>query len=223
MKLIALCGSARKQGNTSTMLQQVIEGAKSVGAETEYVNLFDLHYTDCISCYACKLKDKKSFAHCTLNDELKPLLERIEKSDVIVLGSPVYYGNLSGQMRSFTDRLLFQYLDYGHMGKGPKPKSFKTALIATMNMNSDDCIKRGIKDSLLWFSEVIGHTLGSCELLTLTDTVLFDDYSKYVYQMPDKEEKSNRVEQISAEDLQKAFNLGVRLIKSVVPPKADQK
>lgn len=72
----------------------------------------------------------------------------------------------------------------------------------------------GVNDSLVWFSEVIGYTLGSCELLTLTNTVLFDDYSKYVYDLPDLEEKSNRAEKISAEDLQKAFALGVRLIKS---------
>ena len=137
MKLIAVCGSARKQGNTAKMLYQVIEGAKSVGAETEFVNLFDLNYKDCISCFSCKLKDSKSFGHCQLKDELKPLLERIEQSDAIVLGSPVYYGNLSGQMRSFTDRLLFQYLDYNATGRGSKPKNFKTALIATMNVNDD--------------------------------------------------------------------------------------
>ncbi|SPF56164.1 conserved hypothetical protein [Candidatus Desulfosporosinus infrequens] len=214
MKLIALCGSARKQGNTAKMLHQVIEGAKSVGAETEFVNLFDLNYKDCISCYACKLKNSKSFGHCMVNDELKPLLERIEQSDVIVLGSPIYYGNLSGQMRSFTDRLLFQYLDYGGTGTGPKPKNFKTALIATMNGNDEIYVKRGVKDTLVSLSEMIGHTLGSCELLTLTDTVLFDDYSKYVYQMPDIEEKSSRIEKISAEDMNKAFDLGVRLIKS---------
>ena len=214
MKLIAVCGSARKQGNTAKMLHQIIEGAKSVGAETEFVNLFDLNFKDCISCYACKLKNSKSFGHCMVNDELKPLLERIEQSDVIVLGSPVYYGNLSGQMRSFTDRLLFQYLDYGGTGTGPKPKNFKTALIATMNVNDEIYVKRGFQDTLVHLSEMIGHTLGSCELLTLTDTVLFDDYSKYVYQMPDLEEKSSRVEKISAEDMKKAFDLGVRLIKS---------
>ena len=213
MKLIAVCGSARKRGNTSRMLQQVIEGAKSKGAETELVNLFDLNYKDCISCYACKLKNRKSFGHCMLNDELKPLLERIEQSDVLVFGSPVYYGNLSGQMRSFTDRLLFQYLDYGARGTGPKPKNFKTALIATMNVNDEIYVKRGFKDTLVSLSEMIGHTLGSCELLALTNATLFDDYSKYVYLMPDKEEKSNRVEKIPAEDLQKAFDLGVRLIK----------
>ena len=214
MKLIAVCGSARKKGNTAKMLHQVIEGAKSVGAETEFVNLFDLNYKGCISCYACKLKNSKSFGHCTVNDELKPLLERIEQSDVIVLGSPIYYGNLSGQMRSFTDRLLFQYLDYGRTGKGPKPKNFKTALIATMNGNDESYVKRGVKDTLATFSEIMSYTLGSCELLTLTDTVLFDDYSKYVYLMPDKEEKANRIEKISAKDLKEAFDLGVRLIKS---------
>lgn len=214
MKLIAVCGSARKQGNTSKMLHQVIEGAKSVGAETEFVNLFDLNYEDCISCYACKLKNSKSFGHCVVNDDLKPLFERIEQSDVIVLGSPIYYANLSGKMRSFTDRLLFQYLDYGGKGTGPKPKNFKTALVATMNVNDEIYVERGFKDTLTFLSAMIGNTLGSCELLTLTDTILFDDYSKYVYQMSDLEEKSNRVEKISTENLQKAFDLGVRLIKS---------
>jgi len=213
MKMIAVCGSARKQGNTAKMLHQAMEGAESAGAETEFVNLFDLNYKDCISCYACKLKNSKSFGHCMVNDELKPLLKRIEQSDAIVLGSPVYYGNLSGQMRAFMDRLLFQYLDYGGKGTGPKPKSFKTALITTMNGDDESYVKRGVKDTLGNLTEMIGHTLGSCELLALTDTVLFDDYSKYVYQMSDLEEKSNRVEKISAEYLQKAFDLGVRLIK----------
>jgi multimeric flavodoxin WrbA len=214
MRLIAVCGSARKQGNTAKMLHQVIEGAISEGAETEFVNLFDLNYNDCISCYACKLKNSKSFGHCTVNDGLKTLLERIEQSDVIVLGSPIYYANLSGQMSSFTNRLMFQYLDYGAKGTGPKPKSFKTALIITMNGNDESYLARGVKDTLDRLKEMLSHTLGSCELLTLTDTVLFDDYSKYVYQMPDIENKSNRVEKISAEDLQRAFDLGVRLIKS---------
>ena len=213
MKLIAVCGSARKQGNTAKMLYQVIEGAKSVGAETEFVNLFDLNYKDCISCYTCKLKNSKSFGHCMLNDELKPLLQRIEQSDVIVLGTPVYYGNLSGQMRSFTDRLLFQYLDYGGTGTGPKPKNFKTALIATMNVNDEIYVKRGFENTLTFFAGIMSRTLGSCELLTLTNTIQFDDYSKYVYHLPDKEEKANRVVKISAENLKKAFDLGVSLIK----------
>lgn len=214
MKLIALCGSARKHGNTSRMLHQVTEGATAAGAETEFINLFDLNYKGCTGCCSCKLKNSKSYGHCVVEDELKPVLGRIEESDVIVLGSPIYYGNLSGQMHSFTDRLLFQYLDYGGTSTGPKPKNFKTALIATMNVNDEIYVERGFKDTLTNFAGIMSRTLGSCELLTLTNTIQFDDYSKYVYLMPDKEEKSHRVEKISAEDLQKAFDLGVRLIKS---------
>ena len=149
-----------------------------------------------------------------VDDDLKPLLGRIEESDVLVLGSPIYYGTISGQMRSFTNRLLFQYLDYGGTSTGPKPKTFKTALIATMNVNDEIYVERGFKDTLTSFVGIMSQTLGSCELLPLTNTVQFDDYSKYVYPMQDKEEKSNRVEKISTEDLKKAFDLGVRLIKS---------
>lgn len=105
-------------------------------------------------------------------------------------------------------------LDYGARGTGPKPKNFKTALITTMNGTDEDCIERGVKDTLNVLVEIIGHTLGSCELLNLTDTVMFDDYSKYVYELPNLEEKSSRVEKISAEELKKAFDLGVRLVKS---------
>jgi len=193
------------------MLLQVVAGAKSVGADTEFINLFDLSYMDCIGCWSCKLKNGKSCGHCAMDDDLKPLLGRIEDSDVIVLGSPVYFGNLSGQMRSFTDRLLFQYLDYGGTSTGPRPRTFRTALIATMNVDSEISVEGGFVDTLTTFAGIMARTLGSCELLTLTNTVPFDDLSKYVYLMPDKEEKSHRVEKISAEDLQKAFDLGVRL------------
>lgn len=212
MQLTAICGSARKHGNTAAMLRQVMKGAESAGCKTELVNLFDIDYKGCTGCCICKLNNKKFFGHCAVDDDLKPLLERIEKTDIIVLGSPVYYGNLSGQMRSFTDRLLFQYLDYGAKSSGPKPKEYRTALIATMNVNREISAVRGFDNTLKNFADIIGHTLGPCELLMLRDTVMFDDYSKYVYQMDDKDEKAKRKEKISEIDLQNAFNLGVRLV-----------
>ena len=86
---------------------------------------------------------------------------------------------------------------------------------ATMNVNDEIYVKRGFKDTLERFSEMMSRTLGNCELLSLTNTVQIDNYSKYVYQMADQDEKFNHVEKISAVDLQKAFDLGVRLIKSV--------
>ena len=213
MKLLAICGSARENGNTAILLQKAIEGAKSAGVETELVNLFDLEYRGCIGCCTCKLKSNKNIGHCAVNDGLKPLLENIEKSDILVLGSPVYYGNLSGQMRSFTDRLLFQYNSYGDTTSVPKPKQIKTALIATMNASEEIFTTRGMKNTFENFAAFMARTFGSCELLTLSSTIQFDDYSKYAYELPDKEEKSKRKEKIAPKDLQRAFDLVVKLAK----------
>jgi len=58
-KVIAINGSPRKNGNTATLLQNVLDGAKSQGAETEFVNLIDLKYQGCISCFACKIKKQE--------------------------------------------------------------------------------------------------------------------------------------------------------------------
>ena len=212
MKLIAICGSARKHGSTQAMLKQTIKGAQSVGAEAEFINLFDLNYKDCIGCNSCKLDDSRFYGRCNVNDGLKSVFERIEKADILVLGSPVYYGNLSGQMLSFTDRLLYQYLDFGNTDLRINRKKFKMALIATMNVNDKICAQRGHDIMLKNFAAMLAGSLGSCELLMLTDTLQFDDYSKYIYPISDREEKAKRVERISAEDLSKAFELGVTLV-----------
>lgn len=60
-------------------------------------------------------------------------------------------------MRSFTDRLLFQYLDYGSTSTGPKPKNFKTALIVTMNVSDEIYVERGFKNTLTNFAGIMGR------------------------------------------------------------------
>ena len=60
MKVLAINGSPRKTWNTATLLRNTLDGAASQGAETELVHLYDLDYTGCTSCFACKLKGGKS-------------------------------------------------------------------------------------------------------------------------------------------------------------------
>ena len=75
MKVMAINGSPRKQGNTATLLNKALEVAKSHGAETEMVHLYDLDYKGCRSCYACKLKGGKSYGKCAIRDSLTPVLD----------------------------------------------------------------------------------------------------------------------------------------------------
>ena len=100
MNVLAINGSPRKNWNTATLLNNALEGAASTGAATELIHLYDLNYKGCISCFACKLKGGKSYGKCAYQDELSPVLDKIAAADAIFLGSPIYFGNVTGEMRS---------------------------------------------------------------------------------------------------------------------------
>jgi len=108
MNVIAINGSPRKNWNTDTLLKKVLEGAESAGAETEMVYLYDLKFCGCKSCMACKLKKEPRPNRCVLRDELTPVLDKVHAADAVVLGSPIYFSEVTGEMRSFVERFLFQ-------------------------------------------------------------------------------------------------------------------
>ena len=111
-EVLGINGSPRKAWNTATLLEKALEGAASVGARTELVHLYDLDFTGCTSCFACKLKGGKSYGRCAVRDELSPVLDRVREADALVLGSPIYFGTAAGMMRCCMERLLFPYLAY---------------------------------------------------------------------------------------------------------------
>src|ERR1035438_4773585 len=100
MKVLAINGSPRKTWNTATLLNKALEGAASQGAETELIHLYDLNFKGCTSCFACKLKGGKSYGHCGFKDELSPILDKIPQIDVLILGSPIYLGAITGELKS---------------------------------------------------------------------------------------------------------------------------
>src|SRR5271169_5402101 len=143
MKIIALNGSPRKKWNTATLLKKTLEGAASQGAETKLVHLYDLDFKGCISCFACKTKGGKSYGRCAVKDDQTPVFRRIEKADAIIMGSPIYFGSVSGEMRSFMERLLFPYLTYTDPPKSLFPRKIKTGFIYTMNTTEEQMTERG--------------------------------------------------------------------------------
>lgn len=99
--------------NTAQMLQKFAEGAQSAGngIEVRTIRLYDMDYKGCTSCMACKLKGRASNV-CSFKDALLPVLEDIVQADGLVLGSPIYFGEVTGRMRSFLERLAFPWLSY---------------------------------------------------------------------------------------------------------------
>lgn len=103
MKVVAFNGSPRKNGNTSAALQIVLDELKNEGIETELVHFGSEGIEDCTACLACvKNKDKR----CIIDtDNLNLWIEKMMEADGVILGSPTYFGNVSGQMKAFIDRI----------------------------------------------------------------------------------------------------------------------
>jgi multimeric flavodoxin WrbA len=105
MKLMAFVGSPRKRGNTDTLIDKVIEGAKSNAAvEVEKIYLYDANIKYCNACGAhTVLKGSKE---CPLDDDMKGILERMEQADAFILGSPNHGRTISAAMTNFIARMM---------------------------------------------------------------------------------------------------------------------
>jgi len=213
MKVIAINGSPRKKWNTATLLEKALEGAASEGAETETIHLYDLDFKGCTSCFACKLKGGKSYGKCAMRDELTPVLERLEDADAVILGSPIYLGNLTGEMRSFMERYVFPYLTYSNSLPSLYPKNTPVGFIYTMGAKEEYFDMFGLRKTIELNENLAKRIFGDSESLYSTDTYQFDDYSKYVADRFDPEEKAKRRKEVLPQDCKKAFEMGARFVK----------
>jgi multimeric flavodoxin WrbA len=206
MNVLALNGSARKKGNSATMLKQAIKGAKEAGAETKLINLYDLNYKGCTGCVSCKLLGGKSFGRCAKRDELTPVLTEAITSDVLLMASPIYFNDVTGILRSFLERFWFPAITYTKERKLLYPKRIKVGMIFTTNAPSE--FYRSFYDGLVQTSARI---IGDTEYVTAEDTWQFSDYSKYAADMFDAKAKKRRHEEVFPEECRKAYEMGKRL------------
>ncbi len=105
MKLMAFVGSPRKGGNTDTLIDKVVEGAKSnAEVEAEKIYLYDANIKYCNACGAhTVLKGSKE---CPLNDDMKGILERMKQADAFIFGSPNHGRTISAAMTNFIARMM---------------------------------------------------------------------------------------------------------------------
>ncbi len=215
MKVLAINGSPRKQWNTATLLNKALEGAASQGAETEIIHLYDINFKGCTSCFACRLKNGKSYGRCAFKDEISPTLEKIENYDAIILGSPIYLGTVTGEMKLFLERLIYPYLVYDANRSSLFPKKMPVGFIYTMGADESRMKDMSIDRHIALNEMILGRIFGASESLVVTDTYQFDDYSKYVVSH-NVEEKARRRKEVFPLDCEKAFEMGIRLAKEKV-------
>jgi multimeric flavodoxin WrbA len=212
MTVIAINGSPRKKWNTATLLNKALEGAAAQGADTELINLYHLDYKGCVSCFACKIRSSKSYGTCGFSDELTPILKKVVEADALIIGSPIYFGSVTGELRSFLERLLFPYLTYTVPYASIAPKKIATGFIYTMNVSEEQSKTFGYEHLFNTHARYLQLIFGQrTESLCSFDTYQFEDYSKVLMESFDPTKKAQRREEVFPQDCQRAYELGARL------------
>jgi len=104
LKVLAISGSPRPQGNTCHLLQEALKVLEQQGLETEYLSLHDKNVKPCIACMKCA-KDKN---RCSQeDDDFHAIFEAMTQADGIIVGSPVYFGSATPNLMALLDRAGF--------------------------------------------------------------------------------------------------------------------
>ena len=209
MKAIAINGSPRKSWNTDLLLQSALKGAAEAGAETELIQLSDLTFSGCRSCFACKRAGAET-GRCMWKDDLQPVLDKMLAADAVFLGSPVYLGNVSGMMYCLMERLVFSLLSYDDYSKRLFDGTVNSCFFFTMNA-SKEYAEQGYKQLMEQYANSMKRLGGSTEYYAACDTLQFEDYSKFAAGTFSEEHKRKVREEQFPKDLQAAYEIGFRL------------
>ena len=211
-KIMIIDGGPRKNFNTASMLQKIAEGAGSVSGEIEVktVRLYGLDYKGCMSCMACKIKGKASNV-CKFKDALTPVLEEIAEADGLVLGSPIYFGDVTGQMRTFLERLAFPWLSYNDYSM-TAPKRMPVILVETMNGTPERNNSQGYGS----MEYCINTALGEPERLIAYNTYQVKNYDRFELASFSEAAKRQYRDEHWEQDLQKAFEAGHRMAENIL-------
>jgi multimeric flavodoxin WrbA len=99
VNVLGISGSPKSDGLTSLLLDRALGGARASGAQTEKIILNELSFKACQECSGCD-----NTGVCILDDDIRPLYEKLARADAVVVASPIYFGNISAQLKAMIDR-----------------------------------------------------------------------------------------------------------------------
>lgn len=134
MKIVAIIGSPRPKGNTSILVDAALEGAVALGCEVEKIMLCQYKIEGCRGHDRCSTYDK-----CKIEDDIPMILDKFRTADGTILATPVYYYNMSAQMKTFIDRNYFLYTH------GIRIKSRCMGLIVVAGGSGEDITIRALR------------------------------------------------------------------------------
>ncbi len=187
MKIVCLLGSPREKGNSATIANRFCGTAERLGAEVQTFALNKLEYRGCQGCLACKTK----LDNCALEDDMTEVLEAVRETDVLVLASPVYYGDLSSQLKGFIDR-SYSYLASDYL-TNPQPcrlSAGKKLVFILTQGNPDQEMFADIFERydyfFKWYGFADSHLIRACGVREPGEVVANRDVMKLAETMAEK-------------------------------------
>ena len=208
MKIVVINGSPRKTWNTSKLLKKFVEGMQSVKeVEVKEIFVYDYNFTGCRSCFACKLKHfEDQPLECRVKDDIHDLLMEARNADAVVIGSPIYFLDLSAQVKAFLERLMYP---------GKSPKVIPATFIYTMNATEpayEKMISPSVGITHAYWKGNFGY---EPKVLCAYDTYQRDHEEIYKKSSHDMAGKKIRYQTEFPKDLERAFYAGVEFAKEL--------
>lgn len=201
MKTVVINADPKRKGVNAQLMKSAVKGAESVGAETEYVDLYKLDLSGCRICLICKRDEDE--CKCYWKDELSPLIERIFNSDALLIGVPIFFSNPTSHYMAFLERLIFSLVSFetGNKFKG----NINVGLFYTVEYPLD------------YFEKSVRPNLKQSEdlLKMLNGKVVIDSFSTITRTERSKksEDEINLKEEQLSLDLEKIFDIAACLSK----------
>ena len=206
-KIIAVNGSPRSGWNTDILVREAAAGAASDGAEVEVIDLYKLEkFTGCVSCFGCKTEGH--FGQCVCRDGLYEVLEKIRHADGLILGSPVYLGDITAGVRALFERLVFQYITYKNEVRSYNARSIPVVLILTSNVPEEYDA-----ELLSRYKGTLEAFIGPTRTMASGNMLQVNNYDRYNWTMFNPGEKKARRENVFPQERQAAYRLGADMIK----------
>ena len=133
-KVVVISTSLRPGSNSNALAEQFAEGAKAAGNEVEFISLRGKEIKFCIGCLSCQ----KSGA-CVFKDDVPAIMESVLNADVICWATPIYYYEMSGQMKTLIDRMNAMY---------PKDYRFRDIYLLTTATEDEEYTPKGAEKGL---------------------------------------------------------------------------
>lgn len=146
LSVIGIAGSPRRGGNSTALLHAVLEGAAEAGAAADVIHLNDISFRGCQGCERCAPGGR-----CVVTDALTPVLSALRLADIWVLASPIYFDGVSGQMKTFFDRLHCFMMEDGEAKPRLQGKR-RAAIVVTSEAKPYDAYQTVVKSLAGYFS-----------------------------------------------------------------------